>query len=98
MDTKTYRIYVCANVHCRANGSAGIQQALAQELWALGLGDQVEVLVGGCQSQCERGPNIKIWPGPYHYLGVTPAMVRQIVASHLRDGLPLCEPTPGFRQ
>jgi (2Fe-2S) ferredoxin len=97
MNDKKYRVYVCGNLHCIANGRDAILYALEQELWALELDADVEVRTSGCQNQCDFGPNIKIWPGPFQYSRLTPEAVRRIVRSHLRDDQPVTEllHTPG---
>ena len=89
MDEKSYRVYVCGNIHCAANGKDALLRALEAAVWTHGLGDSVEVRVSGCQNQCDFAPNIKVWPGPFQYVRLTPDAVRQIVVEHLRDGQPV---------
>ncbi|GAB4109205.1 MAG: hypothetical protein OHK0022_61710 [Roseiflexaceae bacterium] len=92
MDTeKQCRVYVCGNIHCRANGSERLLRVLEQAVWELGLDASVEVRVSGCQSRCDFGPNLTVWPGPVRYARLTPEAVRRIAEQHLRDGRPLEE-------
>lgn len=91
MDEKDYRVYVCGNLHCAANGKDRILRALEDAIWEFGLDHTVEVRVSGCQSQCDFAPNLKIWPGPHQYIRLTPEKVRRIAAEHLRDGKPIIE-------
>lgn len=85
----SFRVYVCTNIHCRANGGDTILRTFEQCVWEADLTEQVEVMPGGCQSRCSDGPNAAVWPGPTRYGRLTPALVRQIVAEHLRGGEPL---------
>lgn len=91
MDEKKYRVYVCGNIHCLANGKQTILRALEDAVWEYNLDTEVDVRVSGCQNQCDFGPNIKVWPGPYQYIKLSPKAVRRIVAEHLRDGKPVNE-------
>lgn len=97
MEEKAYRIYLCGNLHCLANGESAILRALEQAIWEYDLAATVEMRVSGCQSLCDIGPNIKIWPGPYQYPRVTPTNARRIVIEHLRDGVPVAELLIDFR-
>ncbi|MBC8160452.1 MAG: (2Fe-2S) ferredoxin domain-containing protein [Roseiflexaceae bacterium] len=91
MDEKPYRVYVCGNLHCQANGKDHILRALEDAIWQFGLDAKVEVRVSGCQNQCDFAPNLKIWPGPHQYSQLTPEKVRRIAAEHLRDDQPVAE-------
>jgi len=91
MDEKKYRVYVCGNIHCLANGKETILRVLEAAVWEHGLHTEVDVRVSGCQSQCDFGPNIKIWPGPYQYIRLTSEAIERIVIEHLRDGSPVKE-------
>ena len=91
MEEKAYRVYVCGNMHCFANGKPAILNALEAAIWEYGLDATVEVRVSGCQGLCEIGPNLKIWPGPFQYPRLKVEHIRRIVAEHLRDGVPVAE-------
>ena len=86
METKQYRVYICGNMHCQSRGSAALFQQLEQELWERGLDVAVEAHLGGCQDQCDYGPNMIVWPGPWRYAGLTSATVTEIVEQHLVGG------------
>lgn len=88
---KQCRVYVCGNLHCRANGSERLLRALEQAVWELALDSIVEVRVSGCQSRCEVGPNLTVWPGPVRYAHLTPEAARRIAEQHLRNGQPVEE-------
>lgn len=75
-------------------------QQLEQELWERGLDTAVETHLGGCQDQCDYGPNMIVWPGPWRYAGLTSAAVTEIVERHLIGGEPVQEylATPEMRR
>lgn len=91
MDEKRCRVYVCGNIHCQAAGGAAVLRALEQAVWQLRLDAEVEVRVSGCQSRCEHGPNLTVWPGPFRYAHLTPQAAQRIAEQHLRDGAPVAE-------
>jgi len=91
MTEPRYRVYLCGGATCSANGQAALLRALEQALWDYELDGLVELRVSSCQDRCAFGPNLKVWPGPFHYARLTPTAIRQIVAQHLRDGQPVAE-------
>jgi len=89
--------FVCANERPAmgkpsrgARGSAELLSALQEgvgkhpELWG-----KVAVTPSGCLGPCFEGPTIVVYPEAVWYTGVTPADVPEIVASHMRDGIPV---------
>jgi NADP-reducing hydrogenase subunit HndC len=85
MGQARYRVYVCGGPHCGARGPAllaALEQAIAEQ----GLEDTASVLIGGCLSRCERGPNLIVHPGGVVYVGLDAAAAREIVAGHLAQG------------
>lgn len=88
-DQKHYRIYLCGGPHCSTRGQHALRAQLELELWDRELDTRVEVRVGGCQDQCDYGPNLIIWPGPYRYAGLTGAALANIVDQHLQRGEPV---------
>ncbi|HEU5088066.1 MAG TPA: (2Fe-2S) ferredoxin domain-containing protein [Roseiflexaceae bacterium] len=91
MNEKRYRIYVCAGPNCTPAGRDAVWRAFELALWNHGLESDVDLRPSGCQSRCELGPNLTIWPGPVRYVGVTPALVERIVVEHLQNGVPVAE-------
>jgi (2Fe-2S) ferredoxin len=88
MPPSDFRAYVCCGPNCTERGSPRLIDVLQAEVDAAGLSAQVEVMPGGCQKHCERGPSLVIWPGPTHYEFIDPARLRRIVREHLREGRP----------
>ena len=94
-----WRAYVCCGPRCTERRSPALIDVLQREVDRAGLRAEVEVLPGGCQKHCERGPSLVIWPGPIHYEQIDTSRLRRIVRDHLRDGCPVRdllyrEPTP----
>jgi (2Fe-2S) ferredoxin len=54
------------------------------DLWG-----KVAVTPSGCLGPCFEGPTVVVYPEAVWYTGVGPADVTEIVASHMRDGVPV---------
>ncbi|MCU0493950.1 MAG: (2Fe-2S) ferredoxin domain-containing protein [Chloroflexaceae bacterium] len=100
MSETKLRLYLCTGPHCSARNSAALRDQLEMALWARGLDATVEFHTSGCQDHCDYGPNLLIWPGPIRYYGLTPAILEQIIARHLKGGEPVTEQfaTPEMRR
>jgi len=62
---------------CAARGSLAIVEAIERALAERGL--DVEVTRSPCQSTCERGPSVRLLPGPVLFLGTTLETVPEVV-------------------
>jgi (2Fe-2S) ferredoxin len=92
MDTPArLRAYICCGPNCTRHNSPALIDSLQREVDQAGLGDEVEVMPGGCMKHCERGPSLAIWPGPVYYEEVDIARLRRIVREHMRGGRPIRE-------
>jgi len=80
MNTPSARIYLCHGPFCHGES---LRAALEQAIVQAGLADTCEVRPSGCQSRCDDGPNLTIWPGPFRYCHLTHANIRTIVNQHL---------------
>lgn len=80
MTTPDTRIYLCHGPFC--HGEA-LRPALEHALRSHDLTASTEIRASGCQSRCDDGPNLTIWPGPFRYCQLTPARITQIVAQHV---------------
>lgn len=80
MSTTQSRIYLCHGPFCHGES---LRATLEHAIQAAGLGDVCEVRASGCQSRCDDGPNMTIWPGPFRYCHLNPAAIRAIVTQHL---------------
>ncbi|MEO6458441.1 MAG: (2Fe-2S) ferredoxin domain-containing protein [Chloroflexia bacterium] len=86
-----YRAYLCCGRNCGPKGSGELLDFLADEVTRLGIEHQVTVLPTGCQSHCESGPTMVVYPGPVYYQAMDEGRLREIAKAHLRDGMPVQE-------
>ena len=91
MAATKYRAYLCCGRNCGPKGSGELLDFLLAEVNRLDIDQQVTVLPTGCQSHCESGPTMVIYPGPIYYKAVDETRLREIAAKHLRDGMPVRE-------
>ncbi len=95
MQPFAYHIVVCTqqkaeNVTCCAAAGAGaVIGALYSELGSAGLSDEVIISTCGCLGLCDSGPVVIVYPEGTWYVKVTPADVKEIVASHIAKGQPV---------
>jgi NADH-quinone oxidoreductase subunit F len=80
------RILCCMGGSCLASGSRAVRDALAAELAAAGLQDQVALVDTGCMGPCVIGPVLLMGDDQTFYQGVKPEDARDIVRQHLGDG------------
>lgn len=87
----TKRVYVCHGPNCAKLPVRQIWNVLEAEVVAAGIADQCELIVSGCQSRCEDGPNINVYPNLTKYAHVQPDQIDRIVHEHLVGGQPVEE-------
>ena len=63
-------ILVCTDPECVKKGSLKIMDALKAELEAKGLTDEVEVMDTPRIGDCDKGPEILVFPENYHYINL----------------------------
>ena len=71
-----------------AKESAKVRRALEDEITRAGIED-TRVDFTGCHGFCEQGPIVVVEPEGTFYTHVTVDDAAEIVASHLRDGIPV---------
>ena len=91
MVSQKYRAYICCGPNCGPKGSGALLDFLAEEVNRMALDEQVSVLPTGCQSHCESGPTMVVYPGPVYYQEVDRDRLRRIVAEHFVKGEPVRE-------
>jgi len=91
MSRAKYRVYVCVGPNCGPKGSARLEGALERELADQGIDEEVSITMGGCQSHCETGPTMVVYPGPVFYERVDKSRLRRIVAEHFAADRPVSE-------
>ena len=90
------QVLVCTSKSCAANGSEAVLEAFKAQLIGENLlfykGNQSgEVQCAHCGSVgfCAIGPAVLVYPDGIWYAHVTPADVPEIIASHLKGGVPV---------
>jgi (2Fe-2S) ferredoxin len=86
-----YRAYICCGPNCGPKGSGTLLDFLADEVERLGLSEEVTVLPTGCQSHCDSGPTMVVYPGPVYYQEVDAGRLRRIIDEHFVAGRPVQE-------
>jgi (2Fe-2S) ferredoxin len=86
-----YRVYICAGPNCTPKGSAQLLRFLEEELARLSLQEEVSVFAGGCQSHCETGPSVVVYPGPVFYQYVDKPRLVRIAREHLANDVPVAD-------
>ncbi|MBR3166513.1 MAG: NADH-quinone oxidoreductase subunit NuoF [Lachnospiraceae bacterium] len=79
-------VLICGGTGCTSSGSMKVQEALAAELKAYGLQDEISIVRTGCFGLCENGPVMIVYPEGSFYSRVTPEDVKEIVSEHLLKG------------
>ena len=88
---ETYRAYICCGPNCGPKGSGALLDFLADEVERQGLSERVSVLPTGCQSHCESGPTMVVYPEGTWYHGMTADRIPRLVQEHLVEGRPIEE-------
>jgi (2Fe-2S) ferredoxin len=90
------QVFVCTAKSCAANGSEAVLEAFRSQLMEEHLlffkGNQAgPVHCGHCGSVgfCAIGPAVLVYPDGIWYAHVSPADVPEIIASHLKGGVPV---------
>ncbi len=91
MDKKKYRAYICCGPNCGPKGSPALLDELQGLVAANGLEGQVGVLPTGCQSHCESGPTMVVYPGPVYYQGIDAGRLKRILREHFQGDRPVGE-------
>ena len=81
-------VLVCQGTGCVSGGSDAVLKALKSEIEKQGLKD-VSADFTGCHGFCQQGPNVVVEPDGIFYTHVAVEDATDIVASHLRDGVPV---------
>jgi (2Fe-2S) ferredoxin len=90
------QVLVCTGKSCTANGSEAVLEAFKAQLIEANLlfykgNREGEVQCSHCGSVgfCAIGPAVLVYPDGIWYAHVTPADVPEIIASHLKGGVPV---------
>jgi (2Fe-2S) ferredoxin len=95
-DALKRQVLVCTSKSCAANGSEAVLEAFKAQLIEEDLlfykgNREGEIHCSHCGSVgfCAIGPAVLVYPDGIWYAHVTPADVPEIIASHLKDGIPV---------
>jgi len=83
-----YRCHVllCAGAGCVSSGEETVRRAMAEQVAALGLDQEVNQVETGCMGICDLGPIAVVYPDGVFYQRLTPDDVRDIAQQHLLKG------------
>ncbi len=79
-------VLICGGTGCTSSHSQEIMAAMTEEIKAVGLQDEVQVVQTGCFGLCALGPIMVIYPEGAFYARVTEEDVKEIVNEHLLKG------------
>jgi len=82
-------VLVCSGAACVSAHSAEVKTALAREIDARDLADEVRLVETGCMGPCELGPVLLVYPDGAFYIRVTPEDAAEIVEEHFLKGRPV---------
>jgi (2Fe-2S) ferredoxin len=90
------QVLVCTGKSCSANGSEAVLEAFKAQLIEANLlfykgnrEGEVQCITCGSVGFCAIGPAVLVYPDGIWYAHVTPADVPEIIASHLKGGVPV---------
>ncbi len=79
-------VLVCGGTGCTSNNSMKIAEEFENQLKAIGLDKDVQVIRTGCFGLCAVGPVIIVYPEGAFYSGVKVEDVAEIVSEHIVKG------------
>ena len=79
-------VLICGGTGCTSSGSAALREALAAELKAKGLEEEIKIVQTGCFGLCALGPIMIVYPEGTFYSRVTVDDIPEIVEEHLLKG------------
>ena len=79
-------VLICGGTGCTSSGSKGLQTALAAELEAKGLTEEIKIVQTGCFGLCALGPIMIVYPEGTFYSRVKAEDIPEIVEEHLLKG------------
>jgi len=82
-------VLICGGTGCTSSNSAAIMEKMKAELEAVGLQDEVNVVLTGCFGLCALGPIMVVYPEGTFYSRVSVDDVTEIVNEHLVKGRPV---------
>ncbi|MHA1977397.1 MAG: NADH-ubiquinone oxidoreductase-F iron-sulfur binding region domain-containing protein [Candidatus Hodarchaeales archaeon] len=84
-------VLICKGTGCVSTKSEDISKEFHEQLRNVNLHNKIKVDFTGCHGFCAQGPIVIIEPEGIMYAQVKVADIEEIVASHLKDGIPVEE-------
>ena len=88
MEKVRANLMLCAGTGCVASGTMKVRAALQEELIKRGLGEEIKVVMTGCNGYCAEGPVMVVHPDEVFYQKVTVEDVPALVEEHFLKGRP----------
>jgi len=82
-------VLVCSDPECIGKGSEKILESLIAELSKKGLAEEVKVMDTPRIGDCDKGPEILVYPEGYHYVGLTVEDIPFLVEEQFLKGRPV---------
>ncbi|MCL1809522.1 MAG: NADH-quinone oxidoreductase subunit NuoF [Clostridiales bacterium] len=82
-------VLVCGGTGCTSSGSRAVIKKLEEEIVALGLSEEIQVVQTGCFGLCEMGPIMIVYPDGSCYSKVREEDIPEIASEHLLKGRPV---------
>ncbi len=79
-------VLICGGTGCTSSGSTALREALAKELEANNLSEEIKIVQTGCFGLCALGPIMIVYPEGTFYSRVTEEDIPEIVSEHLLKG------------
>ena len=80
------QVLVCGGTGCLSSKSQQIKDAFVENIKALGLDNEIQVIQTGCFGLCEKGPIVIVYPDQTFYSHVAVEDVAKICSEHLLKG------------
>ncbi|QVK18733.1 NADH-quinone oxidoreductase subunit NuoF [Mycoplasmatota bacterium] len=79
-------VLICGGTGCTSSKSVEIKAEMEKELKALGIDNEVQVVMTGCFGLCEAGPIMIVYPEGTFYSHIKISDVKRIASEHLLKG------------
>ena len=79
-------VLICGGTGCTSSGSTALREALAKELEANNLSEEIKIVQTGCFGLCALGPIMIVYPEGTFYSRVAIDDIPEIVSEHLLKG------------
>jgi (2Fe-2S) ferredoxin len=89
LEQAKYRAYICCGPNCGPKDSRALLDFLEEEVARAGLSVEVTVSPTGCQSHCDSGPTMVVYPGPVYYQEIDRQRLQRIVVEHFQHDRPV---------